>query len=140
MQQMVPVSTVIYKESIRKSTINLVFAILLLTKSFFIYGIVGNFEYNLDYKPILSKWTMYIIDNLLNSQLFLSKIDILALKKMLAKKLVKYFPCIFKTLNKLDIKIHFLINAIDRIMTLAIYKAKLSPKYISRFDKECKKI
>lgn len=83
---------------------------------------------------------MCIIDNLLNSQLFPSKIDILALQKMLAKKLAKYPPYIFKTLNKLHIKIHFLINAIDRTMTLAIYKAKLSPKYISRFDKKCKKI
>lgn len=83
MKQIVPIGIVIYKESIRKSTINLVFVMPLLTKSLITCGIAEDLNYDLNYQPILSKCIMYTIDNLLNSQLFLSKIDILALKKRL---------------------------------------------------------
>lgn len=59
---------------------------------------------------------------------------------MLTKKLAKDPPYAFTMPNKLDIKIHSLISAIDTAMTLAIFKAKLSSKSVPRFDEECKKI
>ena len=83
---------------------------------------------------------MRTVDNLLSSQLFLSKMNISALKKMLVEELAKNPPCISTTPNELDIKVYFLINAIDIAMTLIIPKAKLSPKSVPRFDQECKKI
>ena len=42
--------------------------------------------------------------------------------------------------NELDIKVHSLIKAIDIAMTLAISKARLSPKSVPGFNQECKKI
>lgn len=83
---------------------------------------------------------MHTIDNLLSSQLVLSKMDILILKKTLAKKLAKDSSCTFITPNKLDIKIHSLINTINIAITLAIFKTRLSSKLVSRFDKKYKKI
>lgn len=83
---------------------------------------------------------MYTINNLLSSQLFLSKIDISILKKTLTKKLAKDPPYTFTMPNKLDIKVHSLINTINIAIILTISKARLSLKSVSRFDKECKKI
>lgn len=40
---------VTYKKSIAKSIIDLVFAMLLLIESLLIYGIAGDFDYNLDH-------------------------------------------------------------------------------------------
>lgn len=66
--------------------------------------------------------------------------DISALKKTLAKELAKDLPCTSIIRNKLDIKMYSLIHGIDTVITLAIPKAKLSPKSISKFDKECEEI
>lgn len=83
---------------------------------------------------------MRIVDNPFSSRLFLSKIDIPALKKTLVEELAKNSPCTSKTPNKLDSKVHSLINAIDIAMTLAIPSARLSPKSVPRSDEECKEI
>lgn len=83
---------------------------------------------------------MRIVDNLLSSQLLLSKMNILALKKTLVEELAKDSLCTSTTLHKLDIKIHSSINAIDTKMTFAILKVKLSLKSVPKFDKKCKKI
>ena len=66
--------------------------------------------------------------------------DIPALKKALIEELAKDPPCISTTPNELDIKVYSLINAIDIAMTLAIPKARLSPKSVPGFDEECKEI
>lgn len=83
---------------------------------------------------------MRIINNLLSSWIFLSKIDILILKKIFLKELAKNFPCISITSNKLNIKVYFLINFTDIAMIFAISKIKLSSKSVLKFDKKCKKI
>lgn len=83
---------------------------------------------------------MRTVNNLLSLWLFLSKIDIAALKKILAEELAKDFPCISIIPNKLNIKIYSLINIIDIAMIFVIFKAKLSSKSVLRFDKNCKKI
>lgn len=43
-------------------------------------------------------------------------------------------------LDKLDIKVHFPINIINIVITLTIFKAKLSSKLVLEFDEKCKKI
>lgn len=83
---------------------------------------------------------MCIINNLLSSKLFLSKIDIPILKKIFIKELTKNFPCISIISNKLNIKVYFSINVIDITMIFAIFKIKLSSKSVLKFDKKCKKI
>lgn len=65
---------------------------------------------------------------------------ILTLKKMLIQDLAKNFFCISTILNKLYIKIYFVISAIDITITFVIFKAKLSLKSVLKFDEECKKI
>lgn len=140
MEQIVSVSTATYKESIRESTINLVFATPLLTESLITCSIAGDFDHDSDHQPILSKWTMRTVNNLLSLQLLVSKINIPTLKKTLAEELTKDLSCTSTTASKLDIKIYSLINVIDIAMTFAIPKARLSPKLVPRFDKECKKI
>lgn len=52
---MVSIGTASYKESNRKSTIDLVFVIFLLIESLITCGIVGDFDYFSDHQPILSK-------------------------------------------------------------------------------------
>lgn len=54
-EQMIPTKTAIYKESIRKSTIDLIFVTDLLLKSLIFCGIVEKFDYYSDYRPILSQ-------------------------------------------------------------------------------------
>ena len=83
---------------------------------------------------------MRTVDNPLSSRLLLSKMDIPALKKTLTEELAKDLPSSSTTPNELDIKVHFLINAIDMAMTLVIPKARLSPKSVPGFDEECKKM
>lgn len=58
------------------------------------------------------------------------------LRKVLAKDLssTSIIP------NKLDIKIHFLINVNDIIIALAIFKIRLFLKLVLGFNKKCKKI
>ena len=72
--------------------------------------------------------------------LLLSKIDIPAIKKTIVEELAKDLPCTSTTPNKLDIKVHSLINAIDITMTFAIHKARLLPKSVPGFDENCKEI
>ena len=83
---------------------------------------------------------MRTVDNPLSSRLLLSKMDIPTLKKTLTEELAKDPPCTSTTPNELDIKVHSLINAIDIAMTLAIPKARLSPKSVPGFDEECKEM
>ena len=66
--------------------------------------------------------------------------DITALKKALIEELTKDLSCTSITPNELDIKVYFLINAIDIAIILAISKARLCPKSVPGFDEECKKI
>lgn len=137
---MLPIGTATYKESTGESTIDLVFATPLLTESLITCGITGDFDHDSNQQPILSKWTMRTIDNPLSSRLLLSKMDIPALKKTLAKELAKDPPYTFITSNKLDIKVNSLINTIDIAMTFAIPTTRLSSKSVSRFDEEFKEI
>ena len=58
MEQIVLVGTATYKESTGKSIIDLIFVIPLLSESLISCDIAGDFDYNSDYQPILSKWTI----------------------------------------------------------------------------------
>lgn len=128
MEKIVLIDITSYKESTGESTINLIFATLLLTKNLIIYDIVGNFDHDSEHQSILFKWTIHTIDNLLSLRLFWSKIDILALKKALIEELAKDPPRTSIMPNEWGIKVYSLINVIDIAMILAISKAKLSPK------------
>ena len=83
---------------------------------------------------------MRTVNNPLSPRLLLSKMDIPALKKALTEELAKDLPRTSTTPNELDIKVHFLINAINIAMTLAIPKARLSSKSVPGFDEECREI
>lgn len=113
---------------------------LLFTKRLIAYTMAGDFDHYSDHQPILSKWTMRTINNLLNLQLLLNKMDISVPKKTLIEELAKDPSHTFITPNKLDIKNHFLIKAIDIAISFAILKAKLSPKSVPRFDEEYKEL
>lgn len=52
-EQMVPVGTKTYKKSTGKSTIDLIFATLLLSKNLISCNIAGNFNHDSDHQPIL---------------------------------------------------------------------------------------
>lgn len=80
---MVFVGTIIYNKLTEISTIDLIFVILLLSESIIFYSIIRDFDYNSDYQSILSNWTMQTINNKLISWFFLSKINILLIKKKL---------------------------------------------------------
>ena len=140
MEQIVAVGTATYRESNRKSSINLIFATPLLSKSLISCDLAGDFDHNSDHQPILSKWTMRTIDNPLGSRLLLSKMDILALIKTLTEERAKDPSCISTTPDKLDVKVHSLISVIDIAKTLAIPKVRLSPKSVPGFHQECKQI
>ena len=139
MQQIVPVGTTTYKESIRKTTIDLIFATLLLSESLISYGMENKFDDNSDHQPILSQCMLQTIDSPLNSRLFFSKIDVIKLKKALLEELIKDSPCHSQTANKLDTQICPLIGAIETAIALAIPKVRLSPKSVLQFDEQCKK-
>ena len=64
---MVPVGTATYIESTGENTIDLVFAMPLLTENLITCGITGDFDHDSDYQPILSKWTMRTVNNSLSS-------------------------------------------------------------------------
>lgn len=66
--------------------------------------------------------------------------NISILKKPLTKKLANDLPCTSIMRNKLEIKVHFLINAINIAMSLAISKTRFSPKSVLKFDKKCKEL
>ena len=55
MEQMVPVGTATYKESTGESTIDLIFAMPLLSESLISCDIAGDFDHDSDHQPILSK-------------------------------------------------------------------------------------
>ncbi len=63
---MVPVDTTMYKESTRKSTIDLVFITPLLRESLITYDIAGDLDNDSDHQLIQSNWTMYTINNSLS--------------------------------------------------------------------------
>lgn len=52
-KQMGPIKMAIYKKFTRQSTIDLIFATLLLSESLIYYKIAENFDYNLNYQLIL---------------------------------------------------------------------------------------
>ena len=70
-----------YKKSTRKSTIDLIFAILLLLESLVHCKIAEDFDYNSDQQPILFKWILQIIDKPADSRRLLAKIDRILLIK-----------------------------------------------------------
>ena len=55
MEQMVPVGTATYRQSIGESTIDLIFAKPLLSESLISCDIAGVFDHDSDHQPILSK-------------------------------------------------------------------------------------
>ena len=60
--------------------------------------------------------------------------------KTLTEDLAKDPPCKSTTPDEIDIKVHSLISNIKTVMTLAILKARLSPKSVPGFDEGCKEI
>lgn len=140
MEQMVPVGITTYKESTGKSTIDLIFATPLLSDNIISCDIVGDFDYNLDHQPILSKQTIETISNPLILQFLLSKIDISLIKRKLKEELARNPSSLCTMAEQLDAQVDFLINAINTAINLAIPKTKVSPKLVSRFDEKCKKI
>ncbi len=63
---MVPVDTATYRLSSRKNTIDLIFAISLLSEKLISCDVAGNFDHDSDHQQILSMWTIGIIDNQLS--------------------------------------------------------------------------
>ena len=140
MEQMVSVSTATCRESHGESHIDLIFATPLSSENIISFDIVGDFDHDSDHPPISSKWAIRTIDNLLSLRFFLSKMDIPTLTKTLTERLAKNLLCTSTTLDELEIKICSLISDIDIAMTVAILKAKLSPKSVPGFYEECKEI
>lgn len=52
-EQIIPIKTVIYKNFIEESIIDLIFVIALLLENFIFCNIVEEFDYNFDHQPIL---------------------------------------------------------------------------------------
>lgn len=61
------------------------------------------------------------------------------MQKLFAKQLVNNLSCPSQTANKLNAHIYFVILAINVTITLSIFKAKLFPKSIPKFDENYKK-
>ena len=139
-EQMVPVGTTTYKESMGESTIDLIFATPLLSESLISCGIEDKFDHDSDHQPILSQWMLQTVDSPLSSRLLLSKMDVPKLKKALLEELVKDPPRHSQTANELDAQVYSLIGAIETAIAQAIPKARLSPKSVPGFDEECKEM
>ncbi len=140
MERMVPVGTTTYKKSTGESTIDLIFAMQLLSESLISCGVEDEFDHHSDHQPILSQWMLQTVDSLSSSCLLLSKMDVPKLKKALLEELVKDPPCHSQTANELDAQVYSLIGAIETAIAQAIPKARLLPKSVPRFDEECKEI
>ena len=138
MEQMVPVGTATYKESTGESTIDLVFATPLLSDSLIYCKIAEDFDHDSDHQPILSKWTLEIIDKPPDPRRLSAKMDAVLLIKTLQQNLVSISRLPSKTPKELDEKVIFLVKAIDIAMDASIPRAKLCPKSIPGFDENCK--
>ncbi len=138
MKQIVSVGTTTFKESKGESTIDLIFATLLLLESLISCGIEDKFDHDSDHQPIPSQWMLQTVDSPLSSRLLLSKIDVPKLKKAPLEELVKDPSHHSQTANELDARVYSLIGTIETAITQAIPKARLSPKSVPEFDEECK--
>lgn len=138
MEQMTPVGATSYKESSGKSTIDLVFTTPLLSESLVYCKIAEEFDHDSDHQPILSKWTLQMINKPVDSRRLLAKMDLALLIETLQQNLVNisYLPS--RTAKELDEKVLSLVKAIDTAMDTSIPKARLCPKSIPGFDEECK--
>lgn len=87
LEQMVPVGTATYKESIGENTINLIFTILLLLENLVRCKIAEDFDHDSDHQPILSERTLQMIDKPADSRCLLAKMDDVLLIKTLQEKL-----------------------------------------------------
>lgn len=96
LEQLVPIRTVTYKESTKKSTIDLIFAKLLLSESLIYCKIAEDFDHNLDYQPILFKWILQIIDKPINSRRLLANTGQRFANKNFIKKSSQYIIFVIK--------------------------------------------
>ena len=135
---MVSTKTATYKESIGESTIDLIFAITILAESLISCSIAEKFDYNFDYPPILSQWTLQTIDKPQDCQRLLSKMDNTAMIKTLQAVLANISLSLSKTPGELDKKVIFLVNAIDKAIDASTPRARLCLSSVPRFDKKCK--
>lgn len=78
------------------------------------------------------------VDESFSSSLPLNKIDVPKLKKTLLEELSKDPSRCSQIANKLNAPVYSLIDIIETVIAKAIPKAKLSPKSVLGFDKECK--
>ncbi len=138
MEQMIPVWAATYKESSGKSTIDLVFATPLLSESLIYCKIPEKFDNDSDHHPILSEWTLQMINMPIDSRRLLAKMDLALLIKTLQQNLVNIPHLPSRTAKEFDEKVLSLVKAIDIAMDISIPKARLFPKSIPRFDEECK--
>lgn len=128
----------IYKESTEESTIDLVFAISLLLDSLIYCKIVKDFDCDLEYQLIFSKYTSKMIDRPPGPRCLLVKMDAVLLIKTWQQNLVSISCLLLKTPEELDKKVISQVKIIDIAMDASIFKAKLYPKLIPRFDENCK--
>ncbi len=70
----------------------------------------------------------------------LAKMYVILLIKTLQYNLASILCLLSKAPEKLDEKVIFLIKAIDIAIDASIFKVKLCPKSILRFDKNCKNV
>ena len=138
LEQMVPVGTATYKESTGKSTIDLIFATPLLSESLVCCKIAEDFDHDSDHQPILSEWTLQMIDKPADSRRLLAKMDCVLLIKTLQENLASISPLSSKTAKELDEKVISLVEAIDTAMDASIPRSKLCARSIPGFDEDCK--
>ena len=75
LEQMVFIGMAIYKESIGKSTIDLIFATPLFLENLVRCKIAEDFNHDSDYQFILSEWTLQMIDKPADSKRLPVKVD-----------------------------------------------------------------
>lgn len=138
LEEMVPVGTATYKESTGESTINFIFATPLLSKNLVRCKIAEDFDHSLDHQPILSEWTLQMIDKSTDSRRLLAKIDRVLLIKTLQENLASILPLSSKTAKELDEKVISLVEAINITINTFIPKAKLCARSILGFGEDCK--
>ncbi len=117
---------------------DLVFATPLLPESLIYCKIAEVFDHDSDHQPILSEWTLQMIDKPIDSRRLLAKMDLALLIKTLQQSLVNLPHLPSRTAKELDEKVLPLVKAIDTEMDISIPKAKLCPKSIPGFDEKCK--
>ena len=101
---MVPVRMATNKESTGKSTIDLIFAMSLLSESLISCKKAEEFDHDLDHQLVISKWMLQTIDRRPDSRRLLTKIDKVILMGTLNKGLANMLLTPSKTADKLDKK------------------------------------